>query len=90
MDSNITIYRHKKRDTEYALIGYGKIQTRDWVDRRPVIDGLMKEPPTVPLPPSVDMREVAIYRSLDDGALWVRPKDEFFDGRFEKDTPNGQ
>ena len=29
-----------------------------------------------------DMDEVVIYRSEKDGSLWVRPKDEFLDGRF--------
>lgn len=28
---------------------------------------------------AIDMREVEVFRSLDDGALWVR----FDDGRFE-------
>lgn len=31
--------------------------------------------------PLRDMEEVAIYRG-DDGHLWVRPSDEFMDGRF--------
>ena len=30
-----------------------------------------------------DMTPAIIYRSLEDGKIWVRPKDEFYDGRFE-------
>lgn len=61
-------HRHKKRGTEYVLIGFGKLQAEMWVDWN-------SEP--------VDMREVAVYRSVDDGSLWVRPREEFEDGRFE-------
>jgi hypothetical protein len=32
--------------------------------------------------PKFDHTEVVVYQG-DDGHLWVRPKDEFFDGRFE-------
>lgn len=28
-----------------------------------------------------------ICQCVTDGQIWVRPKDEFFDGRFEKVTP---
>ena len=26
---------------------------------------------------------MVIYRSIADGAVWIRPKTEFFDGRFQ-------
>lgn len=65
-------HRHKKRGTEYVLIGIGKMQTNDWC----WIRGAREIVP-------VDMDEVAIYRSVDDASLWVRPREEFEDGRFE-------
>jgi hypothetical protein len=72
-------HRHKKRGTEYVLIGYGKMQA----------DGWLKAPyPQGPLF-SVDMAEVAIYRSVDDGSLWCRPREEFDDGRFDIITNAG-
>lgn len=72
-DAPSPTHRHKKRGTEYVLIGIGKMQAEHWM--------------TSGYPPAneyVDMREVAIYRSVDDGSLWVRPREEFEDGRFEE------
>ena len=66
-------HRHKKRGTDYALIGYGKMQAEDWFERTPPHGD----------PASIDMSEVAIYQSVDDGSLWVRPREDFEDGRFE-------
>lgn len=64
-------HRHKKRGSEYVLIGIGKMQAESWVD--------MFEGGVLP----VDMTEVAIYRDVKDGSLWARPREEFEDGRFE-------
>jgi hypothetical protein len=72
-------YKHVKRGTEYDLIGVGRMQAEDWCDMSDAFDdgeGLIAGTQ------DVDMREVSIYRSVDDGMIWVRPLEEFNDGRF--------
>lgn len=66
-------HRHKKRGSEYVLLGIGRIQSDEWV----VYDDVEGTS-------AVDMSEVAIYRSVADGSLWARPIAEFEDGRFER------
>ena len=33
-----------------------------------------------------DLTDVVIYKSLKDGQVWVRNKEEFLDGRFVKEN----
>ena len=68
-------YRHRKGGA-YEVLGIGKMQSEMWEERG---EGTIDRPS--PVEP-VDMREVVVYRSEKDRSLWVRPREEFEDGRF--------
>lgn len=71
----IATHQHVKRGSQYIFLGFGKMQAENWRDHDDYSDSNGEFP-------SVDMREVAIYRSVDDHTLWVRPREEWEDGRF--------
>lgn len=65
-------WRHKKTGKEYHILDEAIMQSKDWATDFG-IDGSKL----------VDMQPVVVYRSVDNGSLWVRPRDEFLD-RFEE------
>ena len=72
------IYRHKKRGTVYEIISFGKLQASD-LYREGYND--VWQTSTYK---AVDMIDVVIYRNVENNdEVWVRPKYEFYDGRFE-------
>lgn len=75
-------HRHRKRGSVYAVLGIGMMQSADWRDPGTPADNC-------PNGVSVNMREVAIYRG-EDGQTWVRPIEEFEDGRFEPLPPQAE
>lgn len=75
------IFEHQKNHNQYHLLGYAKMQSGKWKEQQKIIyPDLQKEGHYK----SVDMKEVAVYISANDGSLWVRPREEFEDGRFKK------
>jgi hypothetical protein len=73
-----TLYRHKKRGTVYEIVSFGKFQASDLFLKGYNIFYQIETYKTV------DMIEVVVYRNINDQEeVWVRPKTEFFDGRFE-------
>lgn len=73
-------FRHKRRGTEYHLMGRARLQIgidtlygyeNDRTDASRVVANL-------------ERMTFVVYRSLKDDTLWVRPESEFFDGRFEE------
>lgn len=72
--------RHVKTGGLYDVVGEGRMQTSDW--EREVRTEKDEQGLRSWAYQSVDMERVTVYRSQADGSLWVRPTDEFCDGRF--------
>jgi hypothetical protein len=62
-------WKHVKSGGEYEIVGVGRLQVKN---------------------EDLDMAECVIYKSLQDsgeykaGCIWVRPMNDFLDGRFVK------
>ena len=76
----VTRFRHKRRGTTYEVLGVAAMQSAHWRDPATPADNC-------PHGVSVNMRPVVVYVSEEDGQLWVRPKEEFEDGRFAPIPP---
>lgn len=98
-------HRHKKRGTEYELLGFGTWVSLD-VGSNEADAYVAEMAPGVwhirwafgevegaewarvqTATPFANGTVLAIYRSVDGAMLWVRPREEFEDGRFEALAP---
>lgn len=64
----MTIWRHKKRGTTYEVLS--KAATLQ-CSAAPAFESMFEDD------------RWTVYRSLKTGAIYVRPTEEFLDGRFE-------
>lgn len=79
-------HTHVKSKRDYIVQFDGKIQSEYWIDLQSywhlddseyISIGSLKSK-------RVDMREVRVYEAIIDQSHWVRPKEEFNDGRFKE------
>lgn len=69
-------WQHVKTGGLYREVARGRMQSSGWVDEGSMHHGTRE---------SVDHREVVIYQPMhrkDENLWWVRPVEEFEDGRF--------
>jgi len=62
-------WRHKKRGTVYEVVTH---------------DASLQFASAPEIEETCDDLTFTVYRSLDTGAMYVRPTEEFMDGRFER------
>ena len=65
----IELYRHRKRGTTYRIL-HGDEYGTCFASSSSVAQ--------------IDHEPMIVYQDIADGRVWVRPRSEFFDGRFEK------
>lgn len=69
------LVRHRRRNSQYRILGRAEAQVSTGEERFRVSDKRVLF--------LTEGTHLVVYRSVDDGRLWLRHPDEMSDGRFE-------